>query len=524
MVVSHAVVASAESEPVYVTWDEWAIVAEMIGELSAAVATSTDYRRDEAALLSCMSATSTTSTDPGPKSPSDSRVPTRPPAVTFATFDNLLASYTGDVKAKMEDKGTDGCAATSSTMFSTNESVASAELARLKAAYAVYAGLLDTPHGRQFEANVGDADTLKLVAYLGATTFEPGRLSTPLYNSSADGGAAGKSNTTPPEVIPSLGTGLDCLPAGVNGAGLTPRNQLVVLNCLVFSTPHSFWEQNATVLRSSSRYNTWLSYGGEDVCSSWADGTIAACRKHDVMWGSLKAFVGTSTDREMDSIWNPRNKYLADVKLLNDVKKHGCDDEVFALEPTVMPPGFNGEWARIVCYFPSSLIAGTMAWGLRGALETLATTGLFPGSVSSLWPVTRQDEAHVLALPRFAVCDGPVSGVAGMRLSRGESAIIATWTPFNGCVEGIRIRECNLEWQIRFEAPPPNDGYNSPLVPLVTTEPATATSSRVDVSGHILYGVYPLAPATLVSVRIVLAGKVVFGERHYEHRLNITSN
>ena len=43
VVVSHAVVASAESAPVYVTWDEWDIVAEMIGELSAAVATSTDY-------------------------------------------------------------------------------------------------------------------------------------------------------------------------------------------------------------------------------------------------------------------------------------------------------------------------------------------------------------------------------------------------------------------------------------------------------------------------------------------------
>ena len=40
VVVSHAVVAAAESEPVYVTWDEWDIVAEMIGELSAAVATS----------------------------------------------------------------------------------------------------------------------------------------------------------------------------------------------------------------------------------------------------------------------------------------------------------------------------------------------------------------------------------------------------------------------------------------------------------------------------------------------------
>ena len=110
VVASHVVVGSAESAPVYVTWDEWDIVAEMIGELSAAVATSTDYTNAQTSLLSCMNATSTTSTGSGPKSPSDSRAPTRPPAVTFATFDDLLASYTGDVKARMEDAGANGCA------------------------------------------------------------------------------------------------------------------------------------------------------------------------------------------------------------------------------------------------------------------------------------------------------------------------------------------------------------------------------------------------------------------------------
>ena len=40
VVVSHAVVGSAESAPVYVTWDEWDIMAAMVGELSSAVATS----------------------------------------------------------------------------------------------------------------------------------------------------------------------------------------------------------------------------------------------------------------------------------------------------------------------------------------------------------------------------------------------------------------------------------------------------------------------------------------------------
>ena len=74
---------------------------------------------------------------------------------TLSTCDDLLASYTVDVKAKMEDTGTDGCATQSNAMFSTNESEARAELARLKAANAVCGALRDTPHGRQFEAGMG---------------------------------------------------------------------------------------------------------------------------------------------------------------------------------------------------------------------------------------------------------------------------------------------------------------------------------------------------------------------------------
>ena len=41
--------------------------------------------------------------------------------MTFITFDDLLASYSGDVKAKMEDKGAGGCATQSNAMFSTND-------------------------------------------------------------------------------------------------------------------------------------------------------------------------------------------------------------------------------------------------------------------------------------------------------------------------------------------------------------------------------------------------------------------
>lgn len=54
VVVSHATASPAESLPVYVTWDEWAIVADMLGELSSAVATSTAYRTAQTALITCM--------------------------------------------------------------------------------------------------------------------------------------------------------------------------------------------------------------------------------------------------------------------------------------------------------------------------------------------------------------------------------------------------------------------------------------------------------------------------------------
>ena len=111
--VTHAGV-TAHSEPVYVTWDEWAIVADMVRELSSAVASSTAYTTAQTALLTCMNGTGAVG-DSGPSGQAE----TTPPAVTFASFDDLLANYTGDVKARMETGG--DCAATSTAMFNTNQ-------------------------------------------------------------------------------------------------------------------------------------------------------------------------------------------------------------------------------------------------------------------------------------------------------------------------------------------------------------------------------------------------------------------
>ena len=330
---------TTESEPVYVTWDEWDIVADMIGELSEGVASSTDYLRDQSALMGCMRATSTSPGSGGGRS-----VPTPPLAVTIATFDDLLANYTGDVKAKMEDTGAGGCATESNAMFSTNQSEARAELARLKAGNAVYAAWLETPQGLLFEANLGDPDELKFISYLGATTFEPGEFTAPLYDPPSGGGESTRDGPDEEE-LPVVGTGLDCLPQGVsNGADLTLTNKLVVLNCLVFSTPHDFWVGSSDgtgdveSLRTGPQADrwAWLAFG-DWVCTSFFQGPVPSCLKYDVAWGSLKRFEVNSEDDDvraedddtLDEAWNPRNKSLADARFKADIAKHGCQNSDF---------------------------------------------------------------------------------------------------------------------------------------------------------------------------------------------------
>ena len=425
----------AESAPVYVTWDEWDIVAEMIGELSSAVATSTAYGTAQDALLTCMSATSTTSTDPGS---GGGRSVTGPPAVTFATFDDVLASYTGDVKAKMDAGG--DCAATSGTMFSTNQSVASAELTRLKAGNTEYAAWLATPQGLLFESNLADPDELKFVSYLGATTFEPGEFTAPLYAPSGDDGVSGQDGPDEEE-LPVVGTGLDCLPQTVsNGADLTLTNKLVVLNCLVFSTPHDFWvqgdngsrdaEQLRRAIDSPSARFAWLNRG-DWVCTNPApEGPVPSCLKHDVAYGSLQKFAGLDATAdltsdpdgtELDEAWNPRNKALADAKFKADISKWGCQDR---------EPGPASELCRRVRDL------NRLVPGLGNRL--MATHIYFWGTAivnDKGWPVTTRDIRHTEGLPRFIVCREPVvPTVSGLTVTRLGDIITANWTFEPGCV------------------------------------------------------------------------------------------
>ena len=354
--VTHAGV-TAHSEPVYVTWDEWAIVADVIGDLSSAAASSTAYTEAQTALLTCMNATGSGAVgDSGPSG----QAPTPPPAVTFGSFDDILSRYTGAVKARMEAGG--DCAATSTTMFDTNQSVTRAELARLKAGSSakavLYAGWLSTPQGQHFEANLGDPDELKFVSYLGATTFEPGQFTRPLYSSaSGEEGASGQDAPKPTD-LPVLGTGLGCLPNNVDGEDLSLANKIVVLNCLVFSTPHDFWVEQSlktidnNALKASGRFD-WLGYEHWD-CTRWFDGPLPSCLKHDVALASLKKFVGGTEEDTLDESWNPRNKLLVDPNFLIDIGVNGCQNPTFGASSLL--------WCQIYEWLQALTMYAGVAW------------------------------------------------------------------------------------------------------------------------------------------------------------------
>ena len=488
VVASHAVVATAESAPVYVTWDEWAIVADMIGELSAAVATSTAYTTAQDALLTCMSATSSTSTDPGPKSPSDSRAPTRPPAVTFATFDDLLASYTGDVKAKMEDTGSNGCATQSNAMFGTNESVARAELARLKAGNVVYAGLLDTPHGRQFEADVGDAVKVRLHAYL---------LASQLQNEAAQQGASGQSRPTPPIGQP---TGLDCVPIDpvpsmYSSGSLTLQLKLAVLNCLVFETPFSFWTnetQTDELLRrikgtrlERAPYD-WLGWESWECSPREIPDLIPnddACLRHDLAYGSLVEFVGTSTTAayaENDLAWNPRNRFLADEMFAIDL---ACGRQIRNVENPCVGLGRSElSWREAeinVVWVFSRLVSGGFKW---------LSDKFFGVKV----PVTDLDIAHARATPRFVQCNMPSIEVTDVRVEN-RWTFVGEWTFSANSCTGETYSVDSITWQALHE-----NLHLANLEPLVETA-VTNTSSRFVPRRFLLYEQRP------TSVNIVQA-------------------
>ena len=415
---------TVQSEPTHVTWDEWAIVADMIGELSEGVASSSAYLRDQSALMGCMRATSTSPGSGGGRSV------TGPLPATIATFDDLLASYTGDVKAKMEDTGANGCATQSNAMFSTNESEARAKLARLKAGNAVYAKLLDTPHGRQFEASLGTSNTLRQDATILADVLA--------LDETGDTGSTATSS------VPKAGGvthGFEsCLPTDTDPSRPV---KFATLNCLQFEKSHRLWvilhgdqAKQTALKRDLDRYE-WLQYDNF-ACSNWIlpdPGQGLPCMKHDIPYASLQVMIpddGTPA-ATLDIAWNPRNKYLADHLLLVDGI---CGMRVGELRRKCIPEAAED----------------------HSIVETLLKVGWWLPKITYFgvgdinhkgWPITKQDAVHAKRNFEYLSCDVPkVDQVVIEHIS--DRTFEASWSLNQGCVQDITVHLYRLCYDVTY--------------------------------------------------------------------------
>ena len=393
------------------------------------------------------------------------------------------------------------CSSQATTMFSRNQSLHRSKLAALKsgssANASLYAALLETPQGSQFEANVGDSDTLKRLAYLGATVGVPGSLEEPLYGSTSGGRAPAPRN-----VSREQGPGLGCLPTNVDGTRLTLSNKLLVLNCLIFDTPHSFWVRGDASSREAKQLKreidsptgryAWLKRG-DWVCSSIApEGPVPSCLKHDVAYASLQKFAGDDADaplgnepngNELDQAWNPRNKALADEKLMADIRRNGCQDQ-------------SGFWAAILCGFPKEDIAEVFHYGVANVNH-------------KGWPITNSDLSDLRSIYNFKVCDEPVvPSISGLTASKSGRTITASWDFESGCVP-IALDDVlfSVTWDFLDYA------HDAPEITDPNSNLCTVSGNRVTCSYNFDY--LPDRPIlTGVSI-FVIPREVLFGGANY---------
>ena len=397
--------ASANSEPVYITWDETAIAGDMVEEMSNAVKKTTVYKNAARGLLTCMNP------------PADGA--TGSAAVIYGSVNDILGSYTGTTRTKMD--GT--CSSYRDDLFDAFEDESGNALDNMTGEYA---DLLETPDGARFASTIGDEDVLKQHLSLLAVDIN-----------------AGTSGDSPASSPPG---GLNCfVPAeGVTEPALL-AGKMGVLTCLIFQTSHEFWVTQASKtvssndLKTSGRYD-WLGYGPDWGCTDpvqqslpkWLQskfpgvitpqGAKPSCVKHDVAFASLQEFVpdtpAEQASKILDTSWNPRNKHLADAKFQADLLKYGCEVIVESLPDDTF---CNNK----------GLLIGWMHWGVNKINN-------------KKWPVTEQDIEHSEGSRAFVECEIPK--LSGITLSRQDRGVRVNWTYNAGCVSGITVDYYRFCW------------------------------------------------------------------------------
>ena len=386
--ISHSSATTAISHTVYVTWDVYDIYADLGGDLRDAVEGNNQWVSTQRALVRCM-----TQSRPSNRAPLSRAV-----AGSFAA---IISNYSGEVRTRME--GT--CRTQGNRMFAVHDTVHAVELKILRST-AIYDDLLDTPVDSWIATDLANAKKLRRDAKRAAKT-----------SSSSDN------------------TGLDCQSS--DAVPTTVDAKLTILNCLTLDSSHSFWvkgkgTRDADTLREHDTSNTgkyrWLDTGGWD-CDWSPDGPLTSCLKHDVAYGTLQAIVGTSDVDDLDTVWNPRNKALADERFRLDILEYGCQDETI---------NFLADW---------------IGWC---DMSNEALARIYYGMVvkrNSKWPVTKSDLTEITRTASYVECPEPpvpmAQSVNPYRSSEGDFVI--EFAHNGGCLNlAVSKVEYVTQWEYSF--------------------------------------------------------------------------
>ena len=341
------------SNTVEVLWDGGSTFQSLMEALGDAIESDDAFVKLRRDLMSCM--------NPNPSGTSGNATSTPPlpggasgTSPTYSSFSDLLGSYTGEARTRMENPR--GCGPQADKVFDKIAELAPIKLKTLKRT-AKYNEFLSTELGKSMESFAGNADVGRLM--VGLTAYQP-----------TSGGASG---TNGGGGVPST-TGFNCLPS-TEPTSLVEK--LDDLDCMIFRTPHSFWANKDANETTFGSY-PWMGIG--DWMCTWPgfQGPVQSCLKHDVAFASLQKFTGynptnepggVANGDEMDEAWNPRNKSLADSKLYADILKHGCQLE-------------TAKARYAFCWWENEWIANYFF----GGVGNLADKG---------WPVTEDDTKHI---------------------------------------------------------------------------------------------------------------------------------
>ena len=483
---------SAESPAIHVTWDVWKVGLGLVTTVSSAVATSTDYKTAQTALLTCVNTG-------------------RAATSRYTSFDDVLADYTGTTKTKMESGGS--CHAKAKTMFSAYERLTKSALDSHNTSTSEYFLFLESDEGKDLTSGLGNADELRnLAIYASAPLPSPGELVAPFYTSSASGGVAGQSDTRPARI--SLDTGVNCLPSGIDGSKLTVTNKLKVLNCLVFHTPHSFWvsQLNTSIpsvarLRDNPKYSDWLESDDWECTFPGLDGPMPACWKHDFAFNGLQRFAGEADEdswgSELDVTWNPKNKALADLRFKADILKYGCQNP-------------SNIAKNSVCTRTNVEMADWYFWGVAERNHKG-----WPVISKDLRGFTTDPETLILQEPdlrneHFEICTEPVfPDISDVRVVPSGDTVTLSWNFQAGCTAELSDVEFNATWYIK----PPVLLYFAPVEGHATGSCTTAgdrVSCAYDFS-HWQSG----ANIRHVELKIVPANREYGGEEYRHYRMYV---